>query len=121
MFKSILISLLLLSAGSCAAADVSGKWSGTIDLKEDGQAKTVPAFLILKQDGSNLTGSGGGNETDQHPIRKGMVDGDNVTLEVQDGDSVFTLTLKVDGDQITGVVGKDDSPKMKISLKRVKE
>jgi hypothetical protein len=118
--RSVLITvLLLLGAWTVSAADLSGKWTGTIDVKENGESKTVPVLLILKQDGTKLTGSGGGNEDDQHALTKGSVDGDKVTLEAKTDEDTFFLELKVDGDQMTGDVRKGDSARMKISVKRM--
>ena len=119
--KSIVLSLLLLlgAAWAASASDLSGKWTGTIDVKENGESKTVPVLLILKQDGTKLTGSGGGSEEDQHPITKGSVDGDKVKIEAQAEDDTFYLELTVDGDQMSGDVRKGDSERMKMSLKRM--
>ncbi len=117
--RTLLMTLfLLLAAWTVQAADLSGKWTGTIDLKEDGQSRTIPVVLVLKQDGAKLTGTGGGNEDDQHPIGKSSVDGDQVQIEVQDNEHTFFLNLKVDGDQMTGDVHKDDGAKMKIAVTR---
>ena len=117
-----LCSLVLLGAFSLNAADLTGKWTGTVDFKDDGgEARTMPVFMILKQDGNRLTGSAGDKEEEQHPFQKGSVDGNNVTIDIEADDAVFHLELKVDGDQIAGDVRKGDGPKMKLSVKRVKE
>jgi hypothetical protein len=119
--KSILVSLLLLAAWTLSASDLTGKWSGTVDMKQDGEAQTIPVIMIVKQDGNKLTGTAGPEE-DQHAIRKGLVDGDTITMEVDSGEDIFYLELKVDGDQITGAVKQGtDGEKMKIALKRVKQ
>jgi hypothetical protein len=77
--------------------------------------------MIVKQDGNKLTGTAGPEE-DQHAIQKGLVDGDTITMEVDSGEEIFYLELKVDGDQITGAVKQGtDGEKMKIALKRVKQ
>jgi hypothetical protein len=119
--KSILVSLLLAFAWTLSAADLTGKWSGTVDLKQDGDAQTIPVIMVIKQDGNKVTGTAGPEE-DQHPIQNGVVDGDKVTMEVDSGEAVYYLDLKVDGDEISGNVKQGaDGEKMKISLKRVKE
>jgi|HubBroStandDraft_2_1064218.scaffolds.fasta_scaffold313876_1 hypothetical protein len=119
--KSILVSLLLLAAWTLSASDLTGKWSGTVDMKQDGEAQTIPVIMIVKQDGNKLTGTAGPEE-DQHAIQKGLVDGDTITMEVDSGEEIFYLELKVDGDQITGAVKQGtDGEKMKIALKRVKQ
>jgi hypothetical protein len=119
--KSILLSLLLAAAWTLSAADLTGKWAGTVDMKQDGDAQTIPVVMIVKQEGNKLTGTAGPEE-DQHAIQKGVVDGDTVTLEVDGGEAIYYLELKVDGDQISGAVKQGaDGEKMKIALKRVKQ
>jgi hypothetical protein len=119
--KSILLTLLLAAAWTLSASDLTGKWSGTVDMKQDGDAQTIPVVMIVKQDGNKLTGTAG-PEDDQHTIQKGLVDGDTVTMEVDGGEAIFYLELKVDGDQISGAVKQGtDGEKMKIALKRVKQ
>lgn len=119
--KSILLSLLLAGAFTLSGADVSGKWSGTVDLKQDGEAHTIPVIMVLKQEGSKVTGTAGPEE-EQHPIQKGSVDGDTITLEVDSGDALYYLELKLDGDAMSGNVKQGaDGEKMKIAMKRVKQ
>jgi rhodanese-related sulfurtransferase len=117
--KNILPTLLLLCAGTLGAADLTGKWSGTIEIKDGQDSRRVTAFLILKQDGNKLTGSAGGSENVQHPIPNGTVNGNNVSFQVDDGETTYSVELKIDGEQLTGEVSHGDGPKMKMSLKRV--
>jgi hypothetical protein len=119
--KSTILSLLLLAAWTLSASDLTGKWSGTVDMKQDGDAQTIPVVMIVKQDGKTLTGTAGPEEY-QHAIQKGLVDGDTVTFEVDSGEAIYYLELKLDGDQISGAVKQGtDGEKMKIALKRVKQ
>jgi hypothetical protein len=119
--KSTILSLLLLAAWTLSASDLTGKWSGTVDMKQDGDAQTIPVIMVVKQDGKTLTGTAGVEE-DQHPIQKGIVDGDTVTFEVDNGEAIFYLELKLDGDQLSGAAKAGaDGEKMKIALKRVKQ
>ena len=119
--KSILLSLLLAAAWTLSAADLSGKWAGTVDMKEDGNAQAMSVVMIVKQEGNKLTGTAGVEE-DQHPIQKGIVDGDTVTFEVDSGEAIYYLELKLDGDQLSGAAkAGPDGEKMKIALKRVKQ
>ena len=120
--KSILLSLLLAAAWTLSGADLTGKWSGTVDMKQDGDAQTIPVVMIVKQDGKTLTGTVGPEDDAQHNIQKGVVDGDTVTMEVDGGEAIYYLELKVDGDQMSGAakIGADGE-KMKIALKRVKQ
>ena len=53
----------------------------------------------MGQDGNKLTGSGGPNETEQHPFENGKVEGDRLTFEVL---QAIQFDLQVKGDEITG-------------------
>jgi hypothetical protein len=120
-----LILMVALAAIPVGASDLSGKWSGTFEATGgDGNVRSEPLLLILKQDGDKLTGSGGPNEGEQHPMKEGKVAGEKVTFEVplERGSILFTLT--VTGDQGQGemkMVREDREQTAKVSLKRVVE
>lgn len=122
--------LTLMMAGSALVGaekkvDVTGKWSGTLESKkDDGDMKSDPAFMILKQEGNRLSGSGGPNEAEQHALQNGKVDGDKLTFEIVTEKLTLAFDLRTHGDQITGdLTGKKDGETRtaKISLKRVAE
>jgi len=123
--KKILVCSILVAAMAlvAAAADVSGKWSGSIS-HEGGQANT--AFAILKQSGTAITGSAGPDEGQQWPDLKGTIRGDKVTVEVkspEDG-TVYKCDLVLVGDHLTGEVNATSSGsqtmKGKMDIARVK-
>ena len=100
-----LLSILGLFTLSLCAADVSGKWSGTIEIKRDGESKAEPAFVILKQEGMTLTGSGGPRESEQHAMQNGKVEGSKITFEIALGaERVMSFNLTATGDEINGDV-----------------
>jgi hypothetical protein len=90
-----LIAVVLLLAGFAVAADVDGKWSGTIT----GMDMTV-AFTF-KADGKTLTGTHVVNGTET-AIKDGKVDGNNIS---------FTVALDMGGQETKiehkGVVSAD--------------
>jgi hypothetical protein len=92
------IGLLLLLAPAMAAEDLSGKWAGSFIITMDGETRDDVAYLVLKQNGAELTGTAGPNEQQQWAILKGKVEGNKVTFEVQTDEPLlkFELTL-VDG------------------------
>jgi hypothetical protein len=105
---------------SALAADVSGKWTGTVVVDTD-NARSV--FLILKQNGSQITGSAGYTADEQVPIENGKVDGDTITFEVTTEDSMYKIKLVSDGEGMKGTVDfkhGDDSHTLKLALTRVK-
>src|SRR5437763_3330938 len=55
-FISILLCVLFSAAALCAI-NVTGKWSGTLQM--EGETDSKPAYLILKQEGNKLAGSAG--------------------------------------------------------------
>ena len=61
----------------------------------DGQTREDAVYMVLKQSGSELTGTAGPNANQQWPILKGKIEGDKVTFEVQTDEPLirFDLTL----------------------------
>ena len=100
-------------AAVLSAADLTGKWTGTFS-EHEGDGKG--ALLILKQNGSELTGTAGPDEQEQMPIENGKVDGDKVTFEIQaKGLMHFELTLS--GKRLAGTVsGEHDGEKRTAKL-----
>lgn len=125
--KFFLMGLLAFALPLCAVADVTGKWSGSFEFTQDGETHTETAYLILKQDGAALTGSGGPNEESQMAIRNGKVDGIKITFEIAlDENRVMSFAFQSDGDTLTGNVSGPDKETgttrtAKMSLKRLAE
>ncbi len=116
------LTLILFLAFAVMAADVSGKWAGTLK-PENGDDSN--GFLILKQNGSVITGSGGPDEGEQWPLQNGKIAGDKVTLEVKSPENVvYKCELTIAGDTMKGDVvatGPDGQVmKGKLELSRVK-
>jgi hypothetical protein len=113
---AILISATSLAA---AAADVSGKWSGSF---ADDRA-SAPLFLILTQDGPKLTGTGGPTEAKQAPVENGTIQEDVMTFVIHAGPSTLVFDLRIKGEEITGTVEvKRDGEATRtgqVSLKRI--
>ena len=113
--------LALITAVSVLSADLNGTWRGT--LTPDGR-DPGPALLVLRQDGTSVTGTvGESEETDRHPIRSGTIQGDRVTfdIEIAEGSMKFELTLK--GDELTGEVTRErdgQTRKAMLAVKRSK-
>jgi len=116
----------MLSAVALDTPNVTGKWSGTLQM--DGQNDAKPAYSIFYQDGSKLSGSVGPNEGEQDSFQGGKVEGDNLTFDVPQGPSgqgSLHVEMQVRGDQMTGRATWTGPPQHtgsgKISLKRVVE
>jgi hypothetical protein len=97
MTKSILALILgmLLFAAPAMGADVDGKWTGNIDTPNG----AVQVGFTFKADGGTLTGSTTGPDGAELPIKKGKIDGDKISFDVDldFGGMAFTLSY-------TGVV-----------------
>jgi hypothetical protein len=114
-----LIFLLMLAAASLMA-DATGKWTGTLTPEGDHGG---PALVILKQDGSTLTGTAGPDETGQHAILNGKIEGGRITFELAVGNGNAKFTLLQEGEEIKGdvkVEGGGQSQMAKLALKRTK-
>lgn len=103
--RALLCALLLGVAALTAVADtdITGKWSGSFDVTApDGGVKNSTAFLILKQAGSDITGSVGPDEDQQFPISKGKIEGDKITIEADHEGHTLKLALVLAGEHIKG-------------------
>jgi hypothetical protein len=90
---------ILFFAVTAIAADVSGRWVGTL-VAANGVSERF--LLILEQDGTKVTGTAGANELDRHPIEKGTCEGDRLTFEVPTPEGTLAFDLTAKADQING-------------------
>jgi hypothetical protein len=124
--KTILCMLLLGALTLVAApdADVTGKWTGSFNITNaDGQTKEATAYLVLKQSGSDITGTVGPDEGEQHNITKGKIEGDKITLLVEDEGRTITFDLVLTADRIKGDVNMShdgQTGKAKLDVGRAK-
>jgi hypothetical protein len=130
MKKSYLLAGLLLGAMLSAVAlstpNVTGKWSGTLQM--DGQNEAKPAYSVFTQEENKLSGSVGPNESEQDSFEGGKVDGDKLTFDVPqgpNGEGSIHVEMQVKGDQMTGRATWSGPPPTrgsgKLSLTRVVE
>lgn len=85
-------------------ADVTGKWSGSFDITgPDGQTTANTAFLDLKQNGVELTGTGGPNAEHQFAISNGKIDGDSLTFDLKtENGPALTFELRLEKEHMLG-------------------
>jgi hypothetical protein len=116
------VLLTVLMALTLGAADATGTWTGTLEIP-DGDGKPRPAHLVLKQDGTKLTGTAGPDANDQRPIQNGKAENGTVTFEVANEGNVISIALKQDGDTLAGEMSRErDGQKQtaKMNLQRAK-
>lgn len=122
MKTALVCSILVVAAAlTAAAADVTGKWTGSFTPENGGDQS---ALLVLKQNGTAITGTAGPDEDRQWPIRVGKVEGNKVTVEVQaDNGAIYRCEMTLDGDHMKGdltATQGDQTMKAKLELSRVK-
>ena len=96
--------LFSLAAFSLIAADATGTWTGT--LTPDGQ-EAGTAHLVLKQEGTKLTGTAGPRADEQQEIRNGKADNGKLTFQIERGNGTMKFVLKQEGDEIKGEVSRE--------------
>jgi len=117
--------LLPFLALALSGADVSGKWTGTIDIEDSGS--TIPIQVELVQKSDALSGKVGRAGTgDEGTIRNGKVDGTKVSFEVVSAEtsSPFKWNLTLVNDQLEGEMkGSMDEGEIvgKVKLSREKQ
>jgi opacity protein-like surface antigen len=74
---AIVVGLMLLAAPAFAA-DVDGKWSGTVSTPMG----DIPVAYEFKAEGTALTGTTLGIDGGNVPIKDGKVDGNNISFNV---------------------------------------
>ena len=91
---AIVVGLLLLTAPAFAA-DVDGKWSGTLSTPMG----DLPVQYEFKADGTTLTGTTLGFDGSTVPVKNGKVDGNKIsfTVAIDFGGMAFEISY-------TGVV-----------------
>jgi hypothetical protein len=124
--KTILLLVLTITLAGLALADtnVTGKWSGSFNTAgPNGETKESTALLMLKQNGTDITGTVGPNEDEQFPIQKGKIEGDKITLQVDHDGHAMTFSLVLASERITGEaqMSRDgETMKAKIDVSRAK-
>ena len=96
----ILTVLFMLLAGVASAANIDGKWKGSMDMM--GQKSELG--FVFKANGSELTGTHTGPQGNEYPISEGKIDGDKITFVVKvTGQMEMKINYegKIAGDEIT--------------------
>jgi hypothetical protein len=124
--KAVFCILMLGALALVAAADsnITGKWTGSFNMSgPEGQTKETTALLVLKQTGTDITGTVGPDEGEQHTITSGKIDRDKITLVAEGEGRTVKFDLVLAGDRITGDVNismEGETRKAKIDVTRAK-
>jgi hypothetical protein len=95
---------MALIATFAFGADVTGTWSGPMQMSRGGETKDDSAHFVLTQKGNEITGTVGPTAEKQMPITKGTIEGSDINLEAAspDGAMKITIKLKAEADKLTG-------------------
>jgi hypothetical protein len=115
MKRFVLAAALLFAALPVfAAADLTGKWTGSFNpTGPDGQTQVDHVYMDLKQTGMEIKGQVGPDETKNWTILKGKIDGTKVNFDVDmknpDGgqSAVISFTLTLVDDHLKGSAAVD--------------
>jgi hypothetical protein len=103
-----LLLILLAAAVTLTAADLSGRWTGTLEKVKGnpGGPQSDAHYLVLRQNGDRITGTAGPKADAQWEIRNGRVDGSRLTFEIAmaGGKMVLGYDLQVGPDGLAGKV-----------------
>jgi len=99
--------LLPCLAATLIAADVSGKWTGNVEVEDPagGSAINTQVHAELRQKADTITGTIGRQEDQEaEPIQNAKLDGQRLTFEVSSGETngLIKFVLTLDGDRLDG-------------------
>jgi hypothetical protein len=84
-----------------SGSDLTGKWSGTIEIADEGATTPVSVQFVQKADvlSGKIGRTGGGEEEN---IRNGKVDGKKVSFEVNSAHGLMKFALTLEEDRLEG-------------------
>jgi TonB family protein len=105
MFRSLLV-VVIAAVSNLAAADVRGRWSGTVETN----GSRIAIVVTLSQHGQELSGSvATSGDTHPAPIEKAGVRGDTVTFEIHDdANRIVKFRLALTDGLMSGEIGVGD-------------
>src|SRR5215510_2188798 len=92
-FTIVIALALLLAAAPARAADVDGKWSGSLDTPMG----AVQVGFTFKAEGTTLTGTSTGPDGSELAIKNGKIDGDKVAFLISIDFGGMALDLNYSG------------------------
>jgi CubicO group peptidase (beta-lactamase class C family) len=101
----LILFLITVTAHAQVLQDVTGRWQGTFDIPaSDGKTQRDTAFLVLQQNGTQVSGGAGRSEQMQTPLSDGVFRNGTLTFSVlvRPGTTV-KFELRLQGDHLRGV------------------
>ena len=105
-FKVITLALILLTLVlTASAADVTGTWTGTfVVTTPDGKTQDDTVHMVLKQEGTKITGTAGPAADEQMAIQTGKIEGNKIAIEVAVPNGSFKFDLTLEAEHLKGDV-----------------
>ena len=118
VLSALLMAAFLTTASSARAADLNGKWQGTMQTP-DGQGLEIN--FNFKLDGEKLTGTAASSYGEEQ-ITEGTVKGDAIAFVILAGGGQFKITYKgkVVGEELKFTVTLGDMGDRELTVKRGK-
>jgi hypothetical protein len=118
VLSSLLTVAFLTAASSANAADLTGKWQGTMQSPD---AQGLEINFNFKVEGEKLTGTTASSYGEEQ-ITEGTVKGDAISFVVLAGGGQFKITYKgkVVGEELKFTVTLGDMGDRELTVKRVK-
>ncbi len=98
------------------AAEVAGKWAGTVDIP-DGRFEVT---LTLEQKGEEISGTITASGGDAYPIQKGKLAGNKLSFEVPAQGQVYVVECAYENGRLTGDIKPSGGGSGKIDVTRSK-
>ncbi len=90
--------LIPLFALTMFGADITGKWSGSIEVSDPSTGDTIntPVKVVFDQKDSTVSGKIGRTEDDQsEDIRNGKLEGNRITFDVQPPEATSAMKFQL--------------------------
>jgi hypothetical protein len=113
----------LFATACLMAADVTGHWAGTMTLTAPSGTAAQPAHLVLKQEGTKISGNAGPQMDALRTIQNGKIENGVLTFDVQGTSAVMSFKLKLIGEEIKGDISRvvdGQTQTAKLAVKRQK-
>ena len=106
------VTLALLGlAGTAAAADLTGKWTGTWESVGNPRGTFTDTHqMTIKQDGACITGTTGPKPDFQWKITNAKLEGNKLTFNSATGQLQLEFALDIEGDSMSGTVKVTNRP-----------
>src|SRR5215831_9025111 len=109
-----ILSIVLLSVGVAASADLSGTWTGEVPRR----GAATPTTFVFKVDGDKLTGTATSSQG-QESFADGKISGNEISFSMEAGGAKVVFRGTISGDEIKMTRQREGGQARTFTLKRV--